>query len=241
MNLLSLLLLFGLTLGASSLFFVIQRPVKNSIHLFLAFSGAYLLGITLLKLMPAVYGDHGTPIIPIMILGGFIIQIFLEAFSKGVEHGHLTHTSGQLFPLSVTVGLGIHAFIEGMPLAQVFSPHENLTTALYIGILFHKIPAAFVLFAMMMQSQTSLRQAFIVLTIFALMTPLGALLSQWYFTTVMTAESEVLKGILALVAGSFLYIATTILYEAATDHRYSPPKLALIVLGFALSLLMTLH
>lgn len=241
MDLLSLLLLFLLTLGASSLFFAFQGPVRKAIHLLLAFSGAYLLGITLLKLMPQVYSSPAQPLIPVLILVGFVIQIMLETFSKGVEHGHLTHTSGKLFPLSVTAGLGIHAFIEGMPLAQVFSPQENITTALYIGILFHKIPAAFVLFAMMMQSKTSHKQAFAVLLIFALMTPLGALLSQWYFTAIMTAESEVLKGILSLVAGSFLYISTTILYEASTDHQYTPKKLLLIVLGLGLSLFMALH
>ena len=69
---------------------------KNRIKLLLAFSGAFLLGMTVFTLIPEVYhgileGEHSHEDIKnigLWIIIGILLQIVLEFFSHGAEHGH---------------------------------------------------------------------------------------------------------------------------------------------------------
>ena len=63
---------------------------SSSFKLLLAFSGAYLLSVTVLELLPDVYSHEGKSI-GVFILLGLLLQIVLEFLSKGVEHGHIHH------------------------------------------------------------------------------------------------------------------------------------------------------
>ena len=78
----------------------------------LSFAGAYILGISVLHLMPMVFGV-GSPNIGIWVLAGFFLQLFLERLSSGVEHGHIhSHHEPKFgFALQIMIGLCVHAFI----------------------------------------------------------------------------------------------------------------------------------
>ena len=111
-----------LLLIASVLFGVLVvlllKPSKNTVRLLLAFSGAYLLSVAILHLLPEVYTNSSNyNILGICILIGVILQSVLESFSKGAEHGHIhIHTNGRTFPRLLFVSLCIHAFSEGLPI-----------------------------------------------------------------------------------------------------------------------------
>ena len=79
--------------------------------LLIAFSGAYLFAITVLHLIPEIYHTNTDGIyIGLFILIGFFLQIILEHFSQGIEHGHEhEHLHGSV-PVSMMIGLCIHAF-----------------------------------------------------------------------------------------------------------------------------------
>src|SRR5690606_26422919 len=149
----------------------------NMLKLILAFSGAYLFAITVLHLIPDVYKTNDDSI-GLFILGGFLFQLLLEQFSEGIEHGHLHHTHNHShdhtsygFPLGVIISLCLHAFLEGMPLA---GSHEN---HLLFGISLHHIPAAFALGTLLLRSHVAKQKIIAVLVLFALMSPLGYILS----------------------------------------------------------------
>ena len=75
---------------ASFTFVWVTRPKnKKSIKLLLAFSGAFLLALTFFELLPDVYEVHSPKTIALFILAGILLQVFLEFFSKGAEHGHV--------------------------------------------------------------------------------------------------------------------------------------------------------
>ena len=59
-----------------------------NLKLFLAFSGAFLLSTTIFELLPQVYSHLETKRIGVFIMGGILLQILLEFYSKGAEHGH---------------------------------------------------------------------------------------------------------------------------------------------------------
>ncbi|MEM6543156.1 MAG: ZIP family metal transporter, partial [Bacteroidota bacterium] len=104
----------------------------------LTFSGAFLLALTFFELLPEVYSTKSPKISTIFILLGVLLQVFLEFFSKGAEHGHMhLELSQNRFPLVLFLSLSLHALVEGVPISE-----EN--TIIY-GILLHKIPVAIIL------------------------------------------------------------------------------------------------
>ena len=105
------ILLIASVLLGSLLVFII-KPSNRIVRLLLAFSGAYLLSVTILHLLPEVYTETTDyKRIGIFILIGIILQSVLESFSKGAEHGHIhIHTDGKKFPTLLFVSLCLHAF-----------------------------------------------------------------------------------------------------------------------------------
>lgn len=224
----------------------IRTESKVTVQILLSFSGAYILGITVLHLMPSVFSG-GFETASFWLLGGFFIQLLLEQLSKGVEHGHIHAHPGAKpgFAISIMLGLCLHAFIEGLPLSNYTDFHNALHAHgeesedhhLLFGIILHKIPAAFALMVLFIKSGYSKNMAWLCLVIFASMSPLGALA-----TSSLQLDLAILANLVALVVGSFLHISTTILFEAddKRQHAVSWRKLAVILAGLGLSM-FTLH
>tara|TARA_R110000850_G_scaffold277086_1_gene422558 strand:+ start:301539 stop:302207 length:669 start_codon:yes stop_codon:yes gene_type:complete len=207
-------------------FVLLFKPKKpGSIKLFLAFSGAFLLALTVFELLPEVYREE-TNNIGIFIMAGIILQIFLEFFSKGAEHGHVhIHSHDKKFPWMLFISLSIHAFLEGMPIHE----HDHLV----LGIVIHKIPIAIILTLFFIQAKYSNYQTFIFLTLFALMTPAGSLAAdKLQFLTDYSAE------ITAVVIGIFLHVSTTILFESSEGHKFNLTKLLVVIFAAFLAYLL---
>ena len=218
----------------------------NKLKLLIAFSGAYLLSITALHLLPEVFtGDDRGAYFGSFILVGFFIQVMLEYLSGGIEHGHAhTHRSAGL-PVGLMIGLCLHAFLEGMPLgggdaghSHHGHSHSHGLEPLLLGIVLHKYPVAMVFLAMLLNSGLAKAKAFGLLAVFAAMAPLGTLLSGVEMVGQYNRES------LAIVIGIFLHVSTTILFESSEGHRFNAYKMIAIAAGLALSaagLLLNAH
>ncbi|MCW8980431.1 MULTISPECIES: ZIP family metal transporter [Altibacter] len=196
------------------------REMKQ-LTIYLAFSGAFLLSMTILELLPEVF-EMPTERIGIFIMGGILLQICLEFFSKGAEHGHIhLHSDKRNFPWLLFISLAIHALLEGFPISE-----EN---NILIGILVHKIPVAIILSFFFIKANYSRTVTILFMTLFALMTPLGSWFST--FETLQMYHTE----ITAVVIGIFLHVSTTILYESSKDHKFNLAKLITIVLGIVIA------
>lgn len=200
-----------------------QPRVKKELHLLLAFSGAFLLSLTIFELLPRVYTDADPKLAGIFIMLGILLQIFLEFFSKGAEHGHV-HLDGERgrFPWLLFISLSVHAFLEGFPI-------DAHGTIIY-GIIVHKIPIAIILSIFLLNSPIKLRWVVTFMVLFSLMTPLGTLVSakllvSGAFNSYMTA----------LVIGIFLHISTVILFESSEGHKFNLRKLGVIALGILIA------
>jgi zinc and cadmium transporter len=238
MTLIEGLLMFIAVFAAGMLFFVFRQANPMYLKLSLAFTGAYLFAISMVHLIPGVY-DSGVSNIGYFILAGFFIQLILEYISEGIEHGHIhVHQHHhQTFPLAMMFGLCVHSFLEGMPLSGHFDDHHN-NHSLLAGILLHHLPVAFALVSMLTQSGIGKKYAITNLMIFALMAPAGAAFSSMLGETELLNISSYFNQIMAVVIGIFLHISTTILFESGSDHRFNLYKLAVIVCGAALAILM---
>ena len=236
------LLLFGVALGGGSVAFYIPKYNKRLLDILLSFSGAFILGITFLHLLPEVYAMRGYDV-GMYIIIGFLIQVILEQFSKGIEHGHIHvgHHTNWTFVVSVMIGLCFHAFIEGLPLSGYVLLENHVHNHLLYGILFHKLPASFALGLLLLLSGFRKSVVIICLVIFSLMSPLGAGVAAFLQTAAFFSQ-HFMVIVIAIVVGSFLHIATTILFEtdSAAAHRLSALKLLVIIGGFGAALL-TMH
>lgn len=197
---------------------------KNFVQfrLLLAFSGAFLLALTIFNLLPDVFKDYKSAY-GWMVLLGIFIQIVLEFFSKGAEHGHVHfHLEKNTFPWLLFASLSLHSMMEGIPVSQ----HHGMIW----GIVVHKFPVAIILSLFFLKSSLRSSTVFIFITAFAMMTPLGMLLSDFWLTNVALQ-----KYFSALVIGIFLHISTTILFETTEGHKFNLAKMIVVLFGFLLA------
>jgi len=246
MSLWEYIILFGSVALGGSLALIFPIKTRKTLQLVLSFSGAYILGIIVLHLMPSVFGGSQAQTAGLWVLGGFLAQIILEQLSAGLEHGHIhaPHKITVGFVVSVLLGLSVHAFIEGMPLSYYQSYldshthlHHSHHSHYLIGIILHHIPAAFALANLLLLSKMAKKWVWCCLLLFSAMSPLGALLAGS-----LSISSEFQTGILAFAMGSLLHIATVILFEMdASSHMHlSVKRLAAILLGIGAALLTML-
>ena len=229
-----LLILAPLTGGLLSFF--TTRAFKDPLKFLLAFSGSFLFAICLSGLLPELYNQGGGKM-GIWVLLGFLFQLMMEYFSKGLEHGHL-HGKGHHHEqwLPVYLAMGFHAFMEGIPLGGIHFNSEDTRAGMILGIGIHELPASFAL-GILCQSQVKnkgLRIFYMLLyACFAMGGySFGAFLGTW------ENQDWVPRG-MAMVTGIFLHISTTILFENSENHRYNRIKLIFIVLGSLLGIIVS--
>src|SRR5438093_440659 len=219
-----LILLSSIALGAATVF-ILRLDDPKHIRLVNAFTGAYLLSLTLLHLLPELYQTHGaTPpvnplLIGILMLAGFFTQVALDVISMGVEHGHSHALHGRM-PVGVVAGLCLHAFVEAMALGDArthFDPASR--KLLLVSIVVHNFPVSIALLGMLLHSGIKRGGAIGLLGLFAAMGPLGMFLSAH------TALASHSRELMAIVIGIFMHISTTILFEASDVHRFNFGKL----------------
>jgi zinc transporter ZupT len=202
------------------------KPGKNTVQLLLSFSGAYLLSITILHLFPEVYVPENSSI-GLFILLGLLLQLILDFFSKGAEHGHIHIEENIIFPWALLISLNIHAFMEGIPLAHNLH-HEHLLWAIVV----HKIPISIILGTFLVSSRISKTKAVLFLLLFSIMSPLGSLAGEniQFLTTYK-------KEITAIIIGVFLHISTIILFESSKEHKFNLFKFIAILFGMLVAYL----
>jgi zinc transporter ZupT len=194
--------------------------------LLLSFSGAFLLALTLFELLPEVYEHLEAKLTGLFIMFGILLQIVLELFSKGAEHGHVhIHKHETAFPWLLFISLCIHSFLEG------FSIHDH--NDMVYGVLVHKIPIATLITMFLLQSKFNKIQIAGFLVVFAFMTPFGTLISH---TSELIADyTEIIN---AMVIGIFFHISTTILFESGEGHKFNLSKFISIILGVGIAYLI---
>jgi len=212
-----LLLFLSVFLGYIIALVLKVKDVK-SLSIFLAFSGAFLLALTIFELLPEVYQDPSKSI-GVYIIAGILLQIVLEFFSQGAEHGHVhIHEHNNSFPWLLFISLSIHALLEGIPI--------NENNNLLLGIMVHKIPIALILSIFFIKANYKKTTTLLFLILFGLMTPLGNWLSN-NFEIIQNYNKE----ITAVAIGVFFHVSTTILFESSKNHQFNVSKMSAVLIA----------
>lgn len=216
----------------------------QNLRLLLAFSAAYLFGISLMHLLPEVYHLPNTKWIGLFIVIGFCIQLLIESFSSGIEHGH-THlhsdTCKTHLPYGIIIGLCLHSFLEGLPVYQLpqAGNHFNYDPQLVLGLAFHNIPIAITFVALLKEHKTGPSKIILLLITFAFMAPLGYLTGYVLQTVGLSHWESYQHYAFALVIGIFLHISTAILFESSEQHKYNGTKVLMLLLGISLAFVLS--
>lgn len=217
-----LLPVFAVVLGAL-IVLVVKQKRSLFTRLLLSFSGAFLLALTLFDLLPEVYNHVEAKQTGLFIMLGILLQIVLEFFSKGAEHGHIhIDKDSTQFPWLLFISLCIHSFLEGFPIHQ----HNDMV----YGVLIHKIPIATLITSFLVQSNYSKMQITGFLVFFAAMTPIGTFVSNS-----ASISEDYIYQINAVVIGIFFHISTVILFESSEGHKFNLSKLLAIFFGVAIA------
>jgi len=212
---------------------IIKPEKKKNLKLLLAFSGAFLLSLTVMHLLPEVYAsaqhhdhdqghDHSGNI-GIFIMIGILFQIILEFFSKGAEHGHVHgHSEIHKMPWLLFISLCLHALLEGFPVSH----HHDLA----LGIAIHHLPIAIILTSFFVNAKLNKTVIFVFMVSFALMTPIGTLLAES-----LPMLNHYYTEISAIVIGILFHISSTIIFETSEGHKFNIAKISMIVLGIVMA------
>lgn len=193
--------------------------------------------------------------IGVAVLIGFLIQLLLESLTNGIEHGHnhchcceeesdthhhdsdstsheahhhhhhdgLCHENHTHPVTGLMIGLSIHAFLEGMPLVDT---DGTIHQSLLYGIILHNIPLALVLLTLFVNNRFNLAKSLLLLSVFAIMTPLGSLCNLF----IVSNDNTVQAFIMGIVVGILLHVSVSILFDHESKHKYL--KIILIILAF---------
>lgn len=239
------LLLFSTAMIAGLLVFIFPAFRDKYFKLLLVFAGSYLFSITILHIIPELFGaGFSNARMGLYILLGFLVQQILEFWSSGIEHGHIHKHQSETFKgvWTLMLGLFIHAFLEGTLLSHgsamvedaVVSAHSHSNKTVLLGIIMHKGPAAFAL-AAVLSASLSKRWTIGLLTVFALASPLG-MFSSAFFINQGILSKEGMALLYGLVTGGFLHISTTIFFESSPHHKFQLNKLLVTFLAAGLAI-----
>ena len=245
----NIIVLFITALFGGLIAYKFRGSDKFPFKLTLTFAGAYLFAITIIHVLPELFITTTYPaLVGVLVLAGFYMQQILEYFTAGAEHGHMhpleqshenhDHHSGTA--ISLVLALSIHSFLEGTLVGHPANiPGDDNSFPLLIGIVLHKIPAAFAMMTILLCHYKNSILPLFYLLVFALASPLGVLFSglgvDFGFLT-----SQSVDILFALVAGSFLHISTTIVFEGSPGHKFKLSRLVVSIFGALVAVVIQL-
>lgn len=243
MSLWLLTILLALPVLITGMIFLSLKIKAKNLRFLLAFSAAYLFAISVTHLLPECYEGTNAKTVGLFILIGFFIQIVIEYFSAGIEHGH-THLHSDSckkhLPLGMITGLYLHSLLEGLPIYQssnIEMTDSILSTqqSLIFGITLHNIPIAIAFVTLLLEHQSNKTKTVILLIGFALMAPLGCFISYTLNSFGVHNYEGFLKLSFGVVIGIFLHISTAIMFETGENHKYNLAKIMSMIAGVFLA------
>ena len=242
----AILLLVVAVIGAGSVVSIVpEAHTRRWLKPLLAFSGAYLFTLTVTHLLPEALTllPAAPQQVGYWVLAGFFGQLLLEVLSQGIEHGHVHYHAaakeegrGQV-PLLLVFALVVHSLLEGSILVREAGTGEvgQHFYALVLGVALHHMPAAVALATLLRLQLGSFGRVWPWLLLFALASPVGLVFSN-YVVLKQLIGSSIYAALLGFVAGNFLHVSTTILFETSPEHRLNWPKLGATLGGLLLAL-----
>jgi zinc and cadmium transporter len=227
------------------------RLKHTSLQVAVGLVAGLMLGLALLGMLPHACHElasihQGAAWMLAGFLAMFLLQRFLPFHHHDVEEGSPVEACGHSHSLAersarslhwmgAAVGLSLHSVFDGLAMAAaVASADRGHGAALGLGtalaVILHKPLCALAITTLMAASGTAHSARHLVNLLFALVTPIGALLFFFGFASWTEAHPAWLGTALAFCAGTFLCIACADLLPELQFHTHDRVKLSLALL-----------
>jgi zinc and cadmium transporter len=203
---------------------------QKALALLLSFSAGVLLGAVFFHMLPEtgrVLNDNiGWP-----ILGGFLLIFIMERFvfvHACEERECDIHQMG----IPAFLGISLHSLLDGIALgAGLVLP--QLGPVVLLAVIIHKMPDSMSISSILLSAGWQRRKIAILNLLFALTTPVGAILAYLFFRALSPDNVAIALGV---SAGTFLAIATAdILPQVHRIEERNPMTLVLLLGGLSVS------
>ncbi len=220
----------------------IQSPEGYDFPIGEALACGVFLGVGLIHLLSTASNDFlklniHYPLAFVIAGLTFLGLLWLEHVASELQH-HGSKENATLVILAVVM-LSVHSLLAGAALG--LTRHFSVFIMLLIAILAHKWAAGFSLAVEINKSKLSIKVGILLFFIFALMVPLGIVFGT-ALRHVFASTQELTAIVMALAAGTFLYLGTlhglwraTMLKHCCNLRHYS-----FVVLGFLLMALVAI-
>lgn len=178
-----------------------EKWAKLNSILLISFAAGAMISISFLSLLPeaAEMNTHALTWALAGFLGFYLVQQAVMVHPCGEQECHV-HQLGVLS----TVGLTIHAVLDGIAIAAGFEAAFSLGLLLTFAVLLHDVPEGISITGILLHTNTPRPKVIFYSVLVALATPVGAIGSYFFIHNVSTS---VLGILLAATGGSFLYLA----------------------------------
>jgi zinc and cadmium transporter len=214
----------------------LRIPVEQGrLRLILAFSAAYLFAISIMHMLPEAFHGDNVKQVGLFIVIGFCSQLIIDTFSTGIEHGHVHLHSKEChshLPMGIIIGLFLHSLLEGLPVYDLHATRTgNVNYQLILGLAVHNLPITIAFVALLKEHESQKGKRLLLLFLFALMTPVGYLVSYVLQSFGLNDYETYGQLAYAMVIGIFLHISTAILFETSDQHKYNIRKVLVMLSG----------
>lgn len=179
----------------------------RQLHLFIAFGAGVFLGAIFLHLLPDALAEGPVDMASSMVLLGFVLILLVERIFFGSHKIHCGEDCGhrhEVVGIVALIGLSVHSLTAGFGLG-VGMVEPELGLVIFIAIIAHKATAAFSLSTIFQLAGFPVKKTLGLILLFAVMTPLGALISLPFIEKLRDVSLAIPTGV---TAGTFLYVAT---------------------------------
>lgn len=225
----SLLGAFAALVGTAIVLCCEKWSKKNSIYL-ISFAAGVMLTIAFLNLIPVAasfYPNTWTTVFA-GFLGLYILQNII-LFHPCHDMECKTHLG-----IISTIGLSIHSFLDGMIISIGFEAGWSLGFLTTIAVMLHKMPDGITITGILLHSGMQKNKIILLSSMVALFTPLGAIISFFFLKNI---SHQILGILIALTAGSFLYLAASDLLPE-THHAQKKENAAFFFTGIIVIVLI---
>ena len=212
---------------------------QSRLRLILAFSAGYLFSIAIIHMLPEAFMNKDHKLVGLFIVLGFCLQLVIDTFSTGIEHGHVHLHSDDChkhLPTGIIIGLMLHSLLEGLP---IYDPnaagYDNVNYQLILGLGIHNFPITIAFVSLLKEHGQLKSKNYGLLFLFACMTPIGFLFSYFLHSVGLNNYQAFSGAAYALVIGIFLHISTAILFETSDQHKYNIRKVLVMAGGIILA------
>ncbi len=168
------------------------------------------LGAALLHMLPeaqAIFVKIGYHYPLALLITGIVFLLFLwfEHLGEALYHHQGHHTTHPAFAIIAWFMLSLHSLVLGTALG--LSQEYSMQIMLFLAIITHKWAESFAIAIQLNKSTLRPITAVLLFLSFALMTPLGIGIG-WYFGQDVSTNSFIDPLLMAISAGTFLYLGT---------------------------------